>query len=346
MKAVWSKYRLNFNFTAVTSRERLTVKDTYFIKIWDPGRNEIHGYGEAALFKGLSCDDRPDYEEKLGKVCRDIDRFVESPSLLAEWPSIRFAVESAKLDFSQGGKHILFPSDWTAGISTQTINGLIWMGDSHTMRQRITNKIAEGFSCIKIKIGGIDFEKELKLLGELRDMAPEITIRLDANGAFNPDEAVKRLQDLSVFNIHSIEQPIKAGQWDAMRNICQKSPIPIALDEELIGINDPSAKFRMLDSIHPHYIILKPTLCGGFQASEEWIEAAGKLDIGWWATSALESNVGLNAIAQCTATFESEMPQGLGTGQLYTNNIPSPLTLESERLGYDPTGIWQIPSSI
>lgn len=318
-------------------------KDTYYIRLADSESDNICGLGEAGLFRGLSCDDRPDYEQKLAEVCENIDRYAARPSLLADWPSIRFAVETAVRDLSNGGRRIICPSPWTAGKETIVINGLVWMGDSNLMRERIATKLAEGFGCVKIKIGGINFDDEVGLLRFIRQEAPGIQLRLDANGAFTPANALDRLNRLAEFDIHSLEQPIKAGQWTEMRNICQSSPIPIALDEELIGITTKARKEMMLDEIRPQFIVLKPTLTGGIESSEEWIRLAGERGCGWWVTSALESNIGLNAIAQWTATLDSKMAQGLGTGQLYDNNIPSPLTLHGERLSYSPEDEWEIP---
>ncbi len=318
-------------------------KDTYYIRLADSESDNICGLGEAGLFRGLSCDDRPDYEQKLAEVCENIDRYVARPSLLADWPSIRFAVETAVRDLSNGGRRIICPSPWTAGKETIVINGLVWMGDRNLMRERIAAKLAEGFGCVKIKIGGINFDEEVGLLRFIRQEAPGIQLRLDANGAFTPANALDRLNRLAEFDIHSLEQPIKSGQWTEMRSICQSSPIPIALDEELIGITTKARKEMMLDEIRPQFIVLKPTLTGGIESSEEWIRLAGERGCGWWVTSALESNIGLNAIAQWTATLDCKMAQGLGTGQLYDNNIPSPLTLHGERLSYSPGDEWEIP---
>lgn len=318
-------------------------KDTYYIRLADSESDNICGLGEAGLFRGLSCDDRPDYEQKLAEVCENIDRYAGRPSLLADWPSIRFAVETAVRDLSNGGRRIICPSPWTAGKETIVINGLVWMGDRNLMRERIAAKLAEGFGCVKIKIGGINFDEEVGLLRFIRQEAPGIQLRLDANGAFTPANALDRLNRLAEFDIHSLEQPIKAGQWTEMRSICQSSPIQIALDEELIGITTKAGKEMMLDEIRPQFIVLKPTLTGGIESSEEWIRLAGERGCGWWVTSALESNIGLNAIAQWTATLDSKMAQGLGTGQLYDNNIPSPLTLHGERLSYSPGDEWEIP---
>lgn len=343
MQAAWCKYKLSFRFTAITSRERMDWKETFYIKIWNCDTPSVYGIGEAGLFRGLSCDDRPGYEEMLDAVCRDIDRYIENPALLSDWPSIRFAVETAACDLANGGKRILFPSEWTDGKKAITINGLVWMGDRDTMRERIASKLADRCGCVKVKIGGIDFEEELALLDYIRSQAPDITLRLDANGAFPPHEAEEKLKRLAEFGIHSIEQPVRAGQWQEMKHLCRTSPIAIALDEELIGLNSPEEKRRMLETVQPQYIVLKPTLCGGIGGSEEWIRMAKNNGAGWWITSALESNIGLNAIAQWTATLDSDMAQGLGTGQLYHNNITSPLRTDGDRLSYDPAEKWEIP---
>lgn len=339
LRAAWSRYRLDFRFLAVTSRDSMRSKDTYYIKVWDDATPDIYGIGEAALFRGLSHDDRPGYEAKLTEVCNHPD----SDHSLVEWPSIRMGLDCAMRDLSNGGHRILYPSDWTERKSSLPINGLVWMGTEEEMVARMREKVAQGFSCIKIKIGGIDFERELAMLRALREVAPHAELRLDANGAFSPTEALGRLERLAVYGIHSIEQPIRQGQPDEMARICRESPIPIALDEELIGVDESHAP-ELLGTIRPAYIILKPTLVGGFGACDRWIETAQSLGIGWWATSALESDIGLNAIAQWTASHSPTMPQGLGTGQLYTNNIPSPLKLDGDRLSYNKEREWKIPA--
>lgn len=338
LRAAWSRYRLDFRFLAVTSRDSMRNKDTYYIKIWDDADPATYGIGEAALFRGLSHDDRPGYEAKLAEVCAH----PEGNHSLTEWPSIQMGLDCALRDLSNGGVRILYPTGWTEGISALPINGLVWMGTEVEMVARMREKVAQGFSCIKIKIGGIDFERELAMLGALREVAPHAELRLDANGAFSPEEALGRLERLAVFGIHSIEQPIRRGQHGEMARICRESPIPIALDEELIGVDESRAS-ELLGTILPAYIILKPTLVGGFGACDRWIDTARSLGIGWWATSALESDIGLNAIAQWTASHSTKMPQGLGTGQLYTNNITSPLTLDGDRLSYDKDREWKIP---
>lgn len=295
------------------------------IRIWEEECPEVVGLGECALFRGLSADDRPGYEAKLQEVCRNIDRIDEVD--LSEWSSIRFGVEMALADLRNGGRRIYFPSSFTHGEQAIEINGLVWMGDRDTMQRSIREKLDAGFHCIKLKIGAIDFEAELSLLRDIRQQfsAREVELRVDANGAFTPETAVERLEALSRFDLHSIEQPIRAGQWQQMARLCRISPIPIALDEELIGINHSAQKQALLEEINPQYIILKPALCGGFSGAAEWIRLAGERCIGWWVTSALESNIGLTALAQWTATLGNPMPQGLGTGQLYTNNLPSSL---------------------
>lgn len=343
LKAEYAKYRLIFREPARTSRQTMKDKLTYFIRISDDEKPGIYGIGECALFEGLSFDDRDDYETALQATCRDIN-FLDVEDM-RKWPSILFGVETALMDLRNGGTRHPFPSPWSEGKSEITINGLVWMGNIDEMRRRIDEKLAAGFRCLKFKIGGEDFEEELALLTDVRkNYAPDVLeIRLDANGAFTPDNALDRLRSLAPLHIHSLEQPVKAGQWEEMARICRESPIDIALDEELIGLTDAENKFRMLSLVRPRYIILKPALCGGFSGAREWISIAELLEIGWWATSALESNIGLNAIAQWVSTFDTSMPQGLGTGMLYTNNIPSPVRQLRDGLVYDSASQWQIP---
>ena len=290
--------------------------------------------GECALFRGLSADDRKNYEEKLEEVCQRIEEVKMEE--LEEWSSIRFGVEMALQDLAMGGRQLYFPSAFTEGRLAIEINGLIWMGDKSTMLQRIQQKLEAGFHCIKLKIGAIDFEAELSLLQYIRERfsCEKVELRVDANGAFAPEEAMSKLEALAAFGLHSIEQPIRQGQWEEMAHLCRETPIPIALDEELIGVYGRKKKLELLEKVQPQYIILKPALCGGFSGAREWIELAEKRGIGWWVTSALESNIGLNALAQWVATLGNPMPQGLGTGQLYTNNLWSPLRQEGECLIY------------
>lgn len=343
LRAAYCPYRLDLNFEAVTSRGSMTHKDTYFVKVWDDNEPEIYGIGECALFKGLSADDTADYELRLQSVCRNILNVWDVESL--GMSSIVFGLETALQDFSTGGIRRPWPGKWSMGESEITINGLVWMGSRALMLERIGQKLQSGFRCVKLKIGGIDFEDELSLLRHIREnfSSDVLELRLDANGAFRPAEALRRLDRLARYDIHSIEQPVMAGQLQAMEEICKESPIPVALDEELIGAWDWESQARLLDKAMPAYVILKPSLCGGFQAANRWKSLACERGIGWWATSAMESNVGLNSIAQWVSGFNPSMPQGLGTGGIYINNIPSPIRLEADRLTYDPAGEWEIP---
>lgn len=338
LKALWTDYTLQFRFTARTSRESMNTKKTFFVKVFDDRHPEIAGYGECALFKGLSADDVPDFESCLAETCRHPEKE------LPEMSAIRFGFECALADLANGGHFRPWPGLWAEGNDQIIINGLIWMGDRETMLSRIDEKISQGFRVLKLKIGGIDFESECELLAYIRShfSADKLRIRLDANGSFTLDNALKHLSRLSAYDIHSIEQPIKAGQPEAMAEICRYSPIDIALDEELIGCRNESESARILDEISPRYIILKPSLCGGFEAADRWIRLAEERGIGWWATSALESDIGLNAIAQWVSRYHPTIPQGLGTGQLFLNNIPSPLTLCGDCLSSDPTGRWDL----
>lgn len=312
--------------------------------VWDDQHPGVYGIGECSLLPGLSPDDRPGYAEALKWLCTHISCPAEVLNeKLTDWPSIRFGLETALLDLTNGGKRIIFPSGFTEGLSSISINGLVWMGDKDFMLEQIRDKIAAGFRVMKIKVGAIDFESECSLLSFIREKysGEEMEIRLDANGAFSPDEALSRLDALARYGIHSIEQPIRSGQPEAMERICRVSPIPVALDEELIGINASSQKQELLRCIRPAYMVLKPSLLGGLDAAAEWIAAAGLINTGWWVTSALESNIGLNALAQWTATLGNPLPQGLGTGALYTNNIPSPLVVSGGRLFYDTGLKWE-----
>lgn len=344
MKATFEKYILNFKRPSGTSRGMMLEKETWFLIIEENGKK---GIGECGLFRGLSYDDRLDYSDKLQWVCDNIhlgkDTLWEE---LREYPSIQFGVEQAFLFLENDDPMVLFPSTFTKGEESIPINGLVWMGNPEFMKEQIDEKILQGFNCIKLKIGAIDFDKELELIRYIRThFSPEkIEIRVDANGGFDKSDALYKLKQLSEFKIHSIEQPIKRNQYDSMADLCKKTPLPIALDEELIGVINYNNKENLLQKIRPQYIILKPSLVGGFKGSEEWIEIAEKLNIGWWITSALESNIGLNAIAQWTFTLENTMPQGLGTGALYTNNIESPLVVKNGHLWFDGNLKWKADS--
>lgn len=339
LRAAFCRYELKFGFTAITSREKMRAKQTYFIRLWRSESPDCYGVGECALFRGLSAEDAEGYETRLAELCRSINRGEEYDICGS---SVRFGFETALSDLDRGGERQPFGSMPSCPESGIHINGLVWMGSIDEMRRRAEEKIKSGFKCIKFKVGGCDFESELKLLGDLRRSNSDIEIRLDANGAFSPADALSRLERLAQYNIHSIEQPIKAGQPDAMAEICRRSPIPIALDEELIGAPNENS-YSMLDHISPQYVILKPSLCGGFAAADRWISEAESRGIGWWATSALESDIGLNAIARWVSRHHPCMPQGLGTGALYTNNFHSPLRLKSDRLYSDADGEWIFP---
>ena len=342
MQANYFKYQLQFKQASGTSRGVLTYKDTWFIQL---EQNSLKGIGECGMFKGLSIDDRADFETKLAWTCKNIHLGLdELLAALIEFPSIQFGLEMALQSLQQKDQFELFPSDFTKGKDSIPINGLIWMGDKSFMKQQIKDKLDAGFSCIKLKIGAIDFEKELELIKSIRTEfnAETIEIRVDANGAFKPDVALEKLKRLSDYNLHSIEQPIQQGQLHEMAQLCADTPLPIALDEELIGVFSVTNKALLLQTIKPQYIILKPTLVGGFKGSQEWIDLAESNSIGWWVTSALESNIGLNAIAQWTYTLKSQLPQGLGTGGLFTNNIQAPLVVDSGQLFYDLKTKWNL----
>ena len=340
IKATYYKYILQFKTPSGTSRGILKNKETWFLYISKEGK---FGVGECGLFRGLSIDDRPDYEDKLKWVCNNIELGLDI--LLAKtihFPSIQIGLEQAFLSLQSTSPYKLFVSNFTESNKAIDINGLIWMGDREFMNDQIKEKIAQGFRCLKMKIGAIDFATEVQLLASIRKefSINDIELRVDANGAFKPSEALEKLKILSNYDLHSIEQPIRQGHYQEMSLLCEETPLPIALDEELIGVFDVTKRTKMLQIIKPQYIILKPSLVGGFKESLEWIELAKKSGIGWWVTSALESNIGLNAIAQWTATLKSSMPQGLGTGGLFTNNFDSPLEVYKGGLYYNKNKNW------
>lgn len=348
------KRTLIFRFDAGTSRGVLKTRDVYWIKAWDPRNPEIVGWGEAAPLIKLSPDYRDDFEEILWKKLKKLNEESWESSQVAVLlklkdqipfvlPSIRFGLETAILDWINGGKKRILTNDLFDAQKPIPINGLIWMGNRDFMLDQIDQKLIEGFDCIKMKIGAIDFEQEMALLGYIRSrFSPEqTTIRVDANGAFSPYEALEKLKRLAEFGIQSIEQPIPAGNWEEMKKLCKATPLAIALDEELIGVKE---KEQLLDQIQPQHIILKPTLVGGILETQEWIQLAEARNIGWWMTSALESNIGLNAISQLASTFGSGIPQGLGTGKLYHNNLESPLEIKSGFIRYNPEISWEIPA--
>ena len=332
IKASYFPYQLEFKKPSGTSRGILTYKKIWIVKLWNEENPEVFGLGECNPLVGLSIDDRDDFVENLKNICENINDFINVE--LHEFPSIRFAIETAHKDLMNGGKRILFDNEFSRGEKGIVINGLVWMGSKEDMSKQIAEKIEQGFKCIKLKIGAIDFETELALLKSIRDQYSEsdIEIRVDANGAFTAHDALKKLEHLAKFKLHSIEQPIKQGQGEVMAKLCKVTPLAIALDEELIIHQRKDEKEILLKEIQPQYIILKPSLVGGWKASEEWIASAEKLNINWWITSALESNIGLNAIAQWTAELKTKTPQGLGTGGLYTNNFDSKLKIKGQIL--------------
>lgn len=347
------KRTLDFRFEAGTSRGVLTTREVFWIKVLDPQRPEVVGWGEAAPLVKLSPDHRPDFEEILRNTLETLNDVVfdlEEPAILRqlialipfELPSIRFGLETALLDLAMGGKKSLFPNRFFDGGEGISINGLIWMGDRDFMLEQIDQKLRDGFDCIKMKIGAIDFEQEVELLRYIRSRfsKEQIALRVDANGAFSPDNSLEKLHRLAELDIHSIEQPIRAGQWKRMGELCQVTPLPIALDEELIGIGE---KESLLDAIQPQHIILKPTLLGGILETREWVRLAEERNIGWWMTSALESNIGLNAISQLASALDTTIPQGLGTGKLYHNNLDSPLEIRSGQIFYNQESGWEEP---
>jgi len=358
LRASCFKKVFEFNFKARTSRGLLEDKVSWFIKLWDERNPSSFGIGECGPLPGLSLDATNDFDGALDRVVADINSVKSAkapehsnPLIIAnhfkkivssDFPAIRFGVETALLDLQHGGTRIIFHNDFLSGKPIP-INGLIWMGKSNEMVEQVHKKIAQGFRCIKLKIGGLDFDEECEVLREIRGQYPssDVTIRLDANGAFRPEEALSKLQLLSKFDIHSIEQPIKEGQVE-MRTLCKKSPIPIALDEELIRHQLIDSKRTLLKDLRPPYIILKPTLHGGISGCEEWIDLATSMGIGWWITSALESNVGLNAICQYTACHAISLPQGLGTGAIYQNNIDSPLSVSDGHIFHDNSKPWNL----
>jgi len=346
LKAIYKKYVLNFKRPSGTSRGVMTEKETWFLILEE---NEKIGIGECGVLRSLSIDDRPDYEEKLKWVCDNInigkDKLYDE---LIEFPSIQFGVEMAFLSLRSKTPFELFQSEFTEGKKNMLINGLVWMGDELFMKTQIEEKLAQGFSCIKLKIGAIDFEKELGLLRFIRQNfdAKTIEIRVDANGAFGLNEALDKLNQLAGFELHSIEQPIQKNHTDKMSELCKMAPFPIALDEELIGVFEIENKIELLTKIKPQYIILKPSLVGGFKGTLEWIAIAESLNIGWWVTSALESNIGLNAITQFTFTLQNPLPQGLGTGGLYTNNFDCPLEIKKGRIAYNQNLVWNISNLV
>ena len=337
MNAQFTQHKLIFKQASGTSRGVLTTKETYILEI---SNGDKKGIGECAIFRGLSYDDVPDYEEKLTWLRDNINQdFEVLKKELLHYPSIIFGLEQALLNLKYGSD-IYFPSDFTNGKDSIKINGLIWMGNADFMQSQIEEKLEKGFGCIKLKIG-VNWNSEKEIIKKLREKFPKelLELRVDANGAFNYEEAKIVLQELAELGIHSIEQPIKKSEVQSpksedslMAKLCAETPTPIALDEELIGVIDFEEKQKLLETIKPQYIILKPALVGGFSGCDEWISIAKNLGIDWWITSALESNIGLNAICQYTYTKQNPLPQGLGTGALFTNNFETRLQLDGDEM--------------
>lgn len=340
MTASYLKYDLDFKNPAGTSRGILTTKETWFIILES---NNKKGIGECGLLRGLSIDDVPNYEQKLSWACNNIDKGLAWLwQELLEYPSIQFGLETAFTSIASDDPFLLFPSNFTQGQDKMLINGLVWMGTESFMKAQIEQKIQQGFTCIKLKIGALNFDVEIGLIQFIRNhfSAQQIEIRVDANGAFLPSNALEKLKKLADLDLHSIEQPIAKNQVLEMQTLCKTTPLPIALDEELIGIFNIEDKEVLLTTIRPQFIILKPSFIGGFKGTAQWITLAEKYNIQWWVTSALESNIGLNAIAQWTYLQNNLLPQGLGTGGLYTNNFDCPLEVVDGYLKYNRKLKW------
>lgn len=347
MIASYSIHDLQFKKPARTSRNTLSTKRLYLLELRNTEGKA--GYGEISPFPGLSLDDRPDFVRKLDQTITLLNCQAPDEELdLGNWPSIRFGLEMARRDLQNGGERIFFKGPFAEGRLSMDINGLIWMDSAEGMLRQVEEKIAQGFHCIKMKIGALDFDEECRMLEAVRKRytAFQIELRVDANGAFPKDDALTLLKDLHRFELHSIEQPIAQGNWDDMARLCAHSPLAIALDEELLGIDPTSSGLSLLRTIKPAYLIIKPGLLGGFTISSDWIKLAGKESTAWWITSALESNLGLAAIAQFTATWNNPLPQGLGTGQLYTTNFPSPLRSVSGKIDQCGHDNWNMQDSL
>lgn len=338
-------YNLHFKQPAQTSRSILRHRKVYFVEAWDHQRPEVRGWGEIAPLDGLSPEGA-DFHHRMSEFTHS-NHPISSLKKLTDYPAVRFGLEAAALDLANGGKRIWFQGGFVHGSKPIAINGLIWMGDKASMFSQIKEKLKNGYPCLKLKIGGIDFEEEVSLLRFIRSefSTKDLELRLDANGSFDPNDATEKLKRLSAFDIHSIEQPIAPGQQDTMARLCSENIIPIALDEELIGIKSPLEKEQLLKTIQPHYLIFKPSLIGGIVETDQYIALCKKQKTGWWITSALESNVGLNILAQYCYSLGVDQVQGLGTGKLFTNNIKSPLREEKGLVLANPNGTWaELPS--
>ena len=331
---------LHFLQPAGTSRGVYNTRLSFYLKLTSDEQPDVVGVGECATLPNLSCDAMPpnEYERKLRTFCDEYERTgVIDYEAMRTYPSMLFGLETAVVQFNAKGSLNFFNTPFGRGEEGIPINGLVWMGTFEEMFERLEAKLKAGFRCIKIKIGAIDFDRELQLIRHIRSTFSrnDVELRVDANGGFTPEEALSRMEALIQYDIHSIEQPIKQHQWTEMARLCAATPLPIGLDEELIGVNERQKKIELLDTIRPQYIVLKPSLHGGMAGTEEWIQLARERNIGSWITSALESNVGLNAIAQLTASIYGtniRHAQGLGTGQLFADNIEMPLKVVGDKL--------------
>nr|WP_319397904.1 o-succinylbenzoate synthase [uncultured Carboxylicivirga sp.] len=344
LKADYTKHILEFNFPGGTSRGVLYEKPSWYIRIQDAEGNI--GIGEISIIPNLSLDTEKVLDELVPEVCSNINTIVKDyQTRYLHLPALRFGIESALNNLEGNSAFLASDTSFTKGDDFIRINGLIWMGDIPNMNKQIEAKLEQGFTCLKMKIGALNFDDEMTVLQSIRKRFSKVVleIRVDANGAFSVEDAIDKLERLAKLNLHSIEQPIKAGQWKQMGELCRQTPLPIALDEELIGVHEYKMRESLLDEIKPQYIILKPSLVGGFRSSKEWIQLAKNQNVGWWITSALEGNIGLSSIAQWTYTLQNNMPQGLGTGQVFKNNISSPLYLREDKLFYNPTKEWANP---
>ena len=336
------KYDLVFKKPSGTSRGILYKKPSWFIKIYKKNNFEVFGIGECGPIDGLSVDNISEISGKLNEVTSNINEYKQID--ITRFPSIKFGLETAFKDLKNNGTRTIFKNGFSKGLKSIKINGLIWMGDPISMKNQITDKLNLGFSCLKLKIGALKFEDELNIIKSIRSEfnKNDLEIRVDANGAFKYDSAMEKLDKLHKLDLHSIEQPIEVNQFEKMRYLCEKSPLPIALDEELIKPRTKEEKIQLINFLKPHFLVLKPSLLGGFNETKQWINIAEKQKIKWWITSALESNIGLNAIAQYCCEFDLNMPQGLGTGNIYNNNIGSPLALKNDYLSYNINKGWSL----
>lgn len=345
IKANYRKKILEFRYPAETSRGVLLRKPSWYVFLFDEEAPEIRGIGECSIIPGLSRETEQNVDDMLDTYCRGINSGeADLQSEESAFPSVRFGIETALRDLKSGGKRVLFPSSFTSGNSSVSFNGLIWMGPNAYIQQQIEEKLDQGFHCLKLKIGALKIEDELQILKSIRQRfsSKELELRVDANGAFEPGFAREVINRLAELEIHSIEQPVRAGQREEMAGLCLNSPVAVALDEELLGDYTSEEKRIMIRTIRPQYLVVKPGLLGGFQKANEYISIANEEKIGWWITSALESNIGLNAIAQWTFILGNPRYQGLGTGKLYRHNIQCPLKTEGEKLFYDPHKKWNL----